>query len=151
MFHVGQAYDNKYRTDYTASIPSDQNICQEHMFKTIEIEYMFHIHRKGNWLNDMMGDSLRETGRVPSGTLWRTYGVLEVYLPPAEFILALKLMAGRQKDRADILALCQELRIQEREQAQRLVDLYIPDKQLQQLETVLMKAFSIGKERAAKA
>ncbi len=61
------------------------------------------------------------------------YGVLEVYLPPAEFILALKLMAGRQKDRADILALCQRLQIQNRQQAQRLVDLYIPDKQLQQL------------------
>lgn len=90
-------------------------------------------HLKGNWLNDRMGDSLRETGRVPPGTLWRTYGVLEVYLPPAEFILALKLMAGRQKDRADILALCQELQIRDREQAQRLVDLYIPDKELQQL------------------
>jgi hypothetical protein len=90
-------------------------------------------HLKSNWLNDIMGDSLRETGRVPPGTLWRVYGVLEVYLPPAEFILALKLMAGRQKDRADILALCQRLQIQDRQQAQRLVDLYIPDKQLQQL------------------
>ena len=79
-----------------------------------------------------MGDSLRETGRVPSGTLWRVYSVLEVYLPPAEFILALKLMAGRQKDVADIEALSQQLEIQTRRQAQSLVDRYIPDKQLQQ-------------------
>lgn len=88
---------------------------------------------KGNWLNDMMGDALRETACVPEGTLWRTYGVIEVYLPPKEYILALKLMAGRQKDRKDILALCQELKVQTREQAQNLIDLYQPDKELQQL------------------
>ncbi len=88
---------------------------------------------KGNWFNDMMADALRETDCVPEGTLWRTYGVLEVYLPPKEYILALKLMAGRQKDKNDIAALCQELRIQTREQAQNLVDLYNPDKELQQL------------------
>jgi hypothetical protein len=60
---------------------------------------------RGNWLSDIMNDSLHHNGQVPAGTLWRTYGVLEVYLPPEEFILALKLMAGRQKDREDILAL----------------------------------------------
>ena len=25
-----------------------------------------------NWLNDMMGDFLRDTGTAPDGTLWRT-------------------------------------------------------------------------------
>lgn len=88
---------------------------------------------KGNWFNDMMADALRETGQVPEGVLWRTYGLLEVYIPPKEYILALKLMAGRQKDKNDILALCQELRIYTREQAQHLVDVYHPDKESQQL------------------
>lgn len=88
---------------------------------------------KGNWLNDMMGDALRENGPLPSGTLWRTFGVIELYLPPKEYILALKLMAGRSKDRADIRSLCQLLQIHDRQQAQSLVDRYIPNKQLQQL------------------
>lgn len=88
---------------------------------------------KGNWFNDMMADALRETERVPEGMLWRTYGVLEIYLPPKEYILALKLMAGRQKDKDDILALCRELKIQTREQAQCLVDFYHPDKEIQRL------------------
>lgn len=88
---------------------------------------------KGNWLNDMMGDALRENGPLPPGTLWRTFGVIELYLPPKAYILALKLMAGRTKDAEDIEALSLELQIQTRKQAQQLVDRYMPDKQLQQL------------------
>ena len=90
----------------------------------------------GAWLNDIIGDFLRDVSNVPEGTLWRKYDQLEVFLPPKEYILALKLLAGRQKDREDILALCQQLQIQTREQAQRLLDRYIPDKQVQQINNV---------------
>jgi hypothetical protein len=86
-----------------------------------------------NWLNDIMGDFLRDTGTAPEGTLWRTYPMLEVYIPPSNYILALKLFAGRPKDRDDIYSLCQQLHIRTRKQAQRLVDRYIPNKQVQQL------------------
>lgn len=87
----------------------------------------------GNWLNDIMGDFLRDTGTAPGGTLWRTYSMLEVYIPPSEYVLALKLFAGRPKDRDDIDSLCQQLQIRTRQQAQQLVDRYIPNKQVQQL------------------
>jgi len=50
------------------------------------------------WVNDVIGDFLRDLGTVPNGVLWRTYAVLEVYVPEVEYILALKLLAGRQKD-----------------------------------------------------
>jgi hypothetical protein len=86
-----------------------------------------------SWLNYVIGDFLRDTGTVPQGTLWRRYAMLEVYVPPPEYILALKLLAGRQKDRDDIHALCQQLKIRTRKQAQRLVDRYILDKQIQQM------------------
>jgi hypothetical protein len=86
-----------------------------------------------NWLNDIMGDFLRDTGTAPDGTLWRTYTMLEVYIPPSDYILALKVFAGRPKDRDDIDALCQQLLIRTRQQAQQLVDRYIPNKQIQQL------------------
>jgi hypothetical protein len=39
-----------------------------------------------NWLNDIMGDFLRDTGTAPDGTLWRMYTMLEVYIPPREYI-----------------------------------------------------------------
>ena len=85
------------------------------------------------WINDVIGDFLRDTSIVPQGTLWRSYGSLEVYIPPSEYILALKLLAGRQKDRVDIQILCPRLHIQTREQAQQLVDQYIPNKRVQQI------------------
>ena len=87
----------------------------------------------GTWLNDLIGDFLRDTGTAPEGTLWRTYALLEVYIPPGDYILALKLFAGRPKDREDISSLCQQLQIRTRTQAQRVVDRYIPNKQVQQL------------------
>jgi hypothetical protein len=95
------------------------------------------------WMNDLIGDFLRDLGTVPNGVLWRTYAVLEVYVPEAEYILALKLLAGRQKDREDILLLCQQIHIQTRNQAQQLVDRYIPKKtqQVNNLDDTLSDLF----------
>ena len=47
----------------------------------------------GNWLNDLIGDFVRGTRTAPEGTLWCTYTPLEVFIPRAEYILALKLFA----------------------------------------------------------
>lgn len=85
------------------------------------------------WLNDVIGDFLRDAGEVPKGKLWKKFSGIEVYLPPKEYILAHKLLAGREKDENDILALSQQLKIKTRAQAQKLVEKYIPDKQLHQL------------------
>ncbi|MBV9708569.1 MAG: hypothetical protein JO125_14320 [Chloroflexi bacterium] len=90
-------------------------------------------HLPNSWINDVIGDFLRDTSIVPEGVLWRTYAVLEVHIPPSEYILALKLLAGRQKDEEDIQTLCQLLRIRTRQQAQKLVDRYIPNRQVQQI------------------
>lgn len=85
------------------------------------------------WINDMIADFLHNVGTVPEGVLWRTYAMLEVYIPPDEYILALKLLANRPKDQEDIQALCLQLHVQTREQAQEIVDRYIPEKEVQQL------------------
>ncbi len=89
-----------------------------------------------HWFNDIIGDALRINGVVPDGTLWHVYAMLEVYIPPAEYMLALKLFAGRDRDRDDILALCQQLGITTRQQAQDILDRFIPDRQTQQLNQV---------------
>ncbi len=38
---------------------------------------------------------------VPDGKLWKRFGPLHVYAPASEYILALKITAGRQKDLDD--------------------------------------------------
>jgi len=77
-----------------------------------------------NWLNDICFNLLG--GISPqSMELWATYGMLEIYKPPADFILCLKLFADRDKDQPDIEALLNELNITRREQAQQILDRYI--------------------------
>jgi len=93
-------------------------------------------HLPNSWLNDVIADFLQDTSNVPVGKLGRRYGKLEIFLPPKEYILAVKLLAGRQKDQADIQVLCQQLKIRTREQAQQLVDRYIPNKQVQQINSL---------------
>lgn len=89
-----------------------------------------------SWLNDVVSDALRAHGVVPEGTLWRAYGPLEVYMPEPEYILALKLLAGRPQDVPDIQALNQLTGISSRARAQAVVDRYIPDRQTQDLNQV---------------
>jgi hypothetical protein len=88
------------------------------------------------WINDVVGDALRLNGPVPAGTLWRTYAMLEVYMPPLDYVLALKLFAGRPQDRPDSLALCRQLGITTRTDAQNILDRYIPDQSLQAMHDV---------------
>jgi len=89
-----------------------------------------------NWINDVIGDALRNYGPTPQGTLWRSYGPLEVYVPDAEYILTLKILAGRGQDLLDAEAICQQIGVSTRDQAQRLVDTYITDSQAKQMSGV---------------
>jgi hypothetical protein len=77
-----------------------------------------------DWMNDVSFSLLG--GLSPQSTeLWVTYGMLEIYKPPIDFILALKLFADREKDLLDIEALLRELEVTTREQAQEILDRYI--------------------------
>jgi len=80
-----------------------------------------------DWFNDGMSRLLRVMGDIPEGSLWKRYGVLEVHLPPAGYILTLKLLSYRDKDKDDIEALCRLLQIGTREQAQNMINTYVPD------------------------
>jgi hypothetical protein len=65
---------------------------------------------------------------LPPMRLLRAYRKLHLYAPrDLGYLLACKLMLGRpEKDGADIAVLCQTLAIQDRAQAQQLVDRYFP-------------------------
>lgn len=97
-----------------------------------------------NWINDVIGDALRNYGPTPTGTLWRVYAPLEVLVPERAYILALKLLAHRVQDEADIRVLCQKLGISTRDEARRILDTYITDddiKQLSDVDTALSQLF----------
>lgn len=74
------------------------------------------------FLLDLSGNEL------PPMRLFKAYQKLHLYIPnDLRYILACKLIAGRAtKDFADIDALCQRLGIQNRAQAQSVVDQYFP-------------------------
>lgn len=78
-----------------------------------------------SWFNDVVGDALRMNGPIPSGTLWKSYDKLEIYIPPSDYMLALKLLAGRPQDVGDIRSLVQSLQVTSRAEAQQVLDRYI--------------------------
>jgi len=62
---------------------------------------------------------------VPDGKQWKRFGPLHVYAPASEYILALKITAGRQKDLDDCAILLLKTQIRTRKQAQQVLDRYI--------------------------
>jgi hypothetical protein len=93
-----------------------------------------HAYKKlePDWLNDKVTDLIRRFHMegdtdIPTGTYWKSYGPLEVYLPPKDYILTLKLIASREdKDLEDIHLLLQQLQVSTREQTQAILDTYFP-------------------------
>ena len=90
-----------------------------------------------DWLNYMTHLLLYDLVVIPEGNLWKTYGPLHIYAPPEEYILALKIFAGRDKDIEDCKVLRQQVKIETRQEAQMLLDRYIlPDAQQSNAETI---------------
>lgn len=74
-----------------------------------------------DWMNDVVA-AFTPSLPAESLMLWRDSPNLQIYVPQADCMLALKLLAGRERDAEDIAALCAQLAIQTR--AQALVDRY---------------------------
>lgn len=90
-----------------------------------------------NWLNYMTHLLMYDLVVIPDGNLWKTYGPLHIYTPPEEYILALKIFAGRDKDIEDCKVLLQQVKVDTRPQAQMLLDRYIlPDAQQNNVEII---------------
>jgi len=63
---------------------------------------------------------------LPKGRVWKKFGPLHIHVPAKEYVLALKIIAGRGKDIVDSRVLLKQTKIRTREQAQALLDRYIP-------------------------
>lgn len=102
-----------------------------------------------NWLNYMTQLLMYDLVIVPEGNIWKTFGPLHIYAPPQEYILALKIFAGRDKDIEDCKILLRQVEIGTRQQAQILLDRYIlPDARQNNTETIARSLdILFGRER----
>jgi Nucleotidyltransferase of unknown function (DUF6036) len=90
-----------------------------------------------DWLNYLAQMLMFDEVVVPEGKLWKRFGPLHVYAPEVEYILALKITAGRQKDLEDCAILLPKTKIRTRQQAQQLLDRYIlPSGQQKNAESI---------------
>src|SRR6266568_6840059 len=90
-----------------------------------------------NWLNYMTQLLMYDLVIVPEGNLWKTFGPLHIYAPPQEYILALKIFAGRDKDIEDCKILMRQVKIGKRKKAKIILDRYIlPDARQNNTETI---------------
>ena len=90
-----------------------------------------------NWFNYLTQMLIYDKVVTLKGVLWKRFGPLHIYAPPKEYILALKIMAGRDKDIADCKILLQQITITTRQQAQKVLNRYIlPEGQKDEAETI---------------
>jgi hypothetical protein len=102
------------------------------------------MHVGVQWLSDGIGDLMQVAGEVPGGQLWLKHGMLEVYVPEPDYVLALKLLAGgRKKDIGDIQALFQMYGITNRKQARELLRKYFSKRALEVYAYQIRKTFSV--------
>jgi hypothetical protein len=82
---------------------------------------------------------------IPQGKLWKRFGPLHISIPPKAYMLALKIMAGRDKDLVDCAILLPQTNIKTRQQARRLLERYIlpqaQEKNREQIENALNSLF----------
>jgi len=98
-----------------------------------------------DWFNYLAQVLMQDEVIVPNGKLWKRFGPLHIYVPPEEYILALKIIAGRQKDIDDCVILLPRTKIKTRQQAQQLLDRYVlpqgQEKNAEQIEHSLSQLF----------
>ncbi|HLG60689.1 MAG TPA: DUF6036 family nucleotidyltransferase [Ktedonosporobacter sp.] len=96
---------------------------------------------RGDWFNYLAQILMQDEVIVPDGKLWKRYGPLHIYAPSAEYILALKIAAGRDKDLDDCAILLPQTNIKTRQQAQQLLGRYLlpegQEKNAEQIERSL--------------
>ncbi|HWS85263.1 MAG TPA: DUF6036 family nucleotidyltransferase [Ktedonobacteraceae bacterium] len=76
-----------------------------------------------DWLNDGAKGFLYSQ---PPVTLWRDYLGLEIYLPSLDYLLAMKIVAGRDQDIEDAKALIWKLGILKTQEVLEVLEKYIP-------------------------
>ena len=80
-----------------------------------------------DWLNDAAKGFLYSQ---PITVLWRHYPGLNVYIPSLDYILAMKVVAGRPRDIEDAKALIQKLHISDEHALLSIITKYVPQERI---------------------
>lgn len=98
-----------------------------------------------DWFNYVAQMMIYDEVMIPDGKLWKRFGPLHIHIPTKEYILALKMMAGRDKDLEDCAILLPQTPIKTRQQAQQLLSQYIlpegQEKHAEHIENALRQLF----------
>lgn len=79
-----------------------------------------------DWLNDESAEYLYDSAPGADAYLWRVFSdLLYVYLPTAEYMFTLKLIANRRKDKADIRVIVAQLGISTVAEGQAIMDRFL--------------------------
>ncbi len=84
-------------------------------------------HLPPNWLNDGVKGFFYTQ---PPTTLWLDYPGLRVYTAAPEYVLAMKAIAGRPEDIADIQALAAHLGMTQAQEVLAIISRYVPASQI---------------------
>ena len=80
-----------------------------------------------DWLND---DAKEFIYSKPPTTLWRRFGGLDIYMPSLDYILAMKIVAGRNQDIEDARAIVEHIGLQSPQDVSQMLQKYIPSQYL---------------------
>jgi hypothetical protein len=115
------------------------------LFKRIVLYELSEIGASAEGFSDDITEFLPLMGLPKIRTLWLSVGKLEVYVPDPGYILALKLLANRDKDQPDLQVLLALLKIKRRKQAEKLLKTYVSEdirvEYAEKLERVLSAHF----------
>lgn len=104
-----------------------------------------------DWFNYLTQIIMQDEIIVPEGKLWKRFGPLHIYIPPKEYIIALKIIAGREKDIDDCAILLSQTKSKTRQHVQQWLDRYIlveaQEKNAQQIENSLNTLFQDEHDR----
>jgi len=115
------------------------------LFKRIVQFELAEMGSTNEGFSDDITEFLPLMGLPKSSTLWLSSGKLDVYVPDAGYILALKLLANRDKDQPDLQVLLALKKIKRRKQAEKLlstnVSQDIREEYAEKIERVLSALF----------
>lgn len=137
---IGGAYMLAYERMNRTTIDIDIFWLEADEFQTMRVivsECMLAVAKehelRPDWFNFLSQILMQRDIFIPDGQLWEKFGPLHIYVPPREYILALKMLAGRDKDIVDCGILLPQTTIKTRQQAQQLLDKYVlPEAQAKQ-------------------
>lgn len=131
-YMITQVHNRLVTRDVDVIIQEDPESEAYHFLKKAA-EFVAHdIKADKDWFSDNIADFIGSTGNIPPGHLWLSHGMLQVFIPNDDYVLALKIISGRDKDINDITVLLQRLKIQTRKRVEKLLRTYLNEDTLQE-------------------